>query len=137
MDRICPCSTPTSGCVGWKANATELCVSASRSIQQLRGFVVANNPLASFIQTLDSIADREADILVEHGRPVQITYGYIRAALRKGPADIPAILAAALRRNSAGSVIVSTRKRERLGRYAEISDAVDKSATSTPADEAQ
>jgi D-threo-aldose 1-dehydrogenase len=104
--------------------------------KRLRAFVVANNPLASFVQTLDSIADREADILVEHGRPLQITYGYISAALRKAPVDIPAILAAALRRNSAGSVIVSTRKRERLGRYAEISDAVDKAATSTPSSDA-
>jgi D-threo-aldose 1-dehydrogenase len=105
--------------------------------KRLRSFVVANNPLASFIQTLDSIAEREADILVEHGRPLQITYGYISAALRKGPADIPAILAAALRRNSAGSVIVSTRKRERLGQYAWISDAVDKAAMSAPSGQAQ
>ena len=105
--------------------------------KRLRSFVIGNNPLTSFIQTLDSIADREADVLTEHGRPLQITYGYISAALRKGPADIPATLAAALRRNSAGSVIVSTRKRKRLGQYAEISDAVDKAATSTPPSEAQ
>ena len=101
-------------------------------LKRLRSFVVENNPLASFIQTLDSIADREADALAEHGRPLQITYGYISAALRKGPADIPAALAAALRRNFAGSVIVSTCKRGRLKQYTEISDTVDKAATATP-----
>jgi len=105
--------------------------------KRLRNFLAANSPLATFVQTADSVADREADILLEHGRPLQITFGYVSAALRTGPVDIPAILAAALRRNFTGSVIVSTCKRERLRQYAEISEAVDTAETCTPSGEAQ
>jgi D-threo-aldose 1-dehydrogenase len=104
--------------------------------KRLGRFIAAGNPLASVIQTVDSIMDREADIL-EHHRPLQITYGYVSAAQRHGPVDVPAILASALRRNKSGSVIVSTRKLKRLRQYVEISDAVDKAPTSTPIGAAQ
>lgn len=93
--------------------------------RRLKRFLIAATPLASIIQTVDSIEDREADIVLEHDRPLQITYGYISAARRLGPVDVPTVLAAALHRNSRGSVIVSTRKLDRLGQYAEISDSVD------------
>lgn len=105
--------------------------------RRLGPFIASANPLASVIQTTDSIMEREADILPAHHRPLQITYGYVSAAQRHGPVDIPAVLAAALRRNKSGSVIVSTRKLKRLAQYAEISDAVDKTATSTPIGAAQ
>jgi D-threo-aldose 1-dehydrogenase len=104
---------------------------------RLGHFIAAANPLASVIQTMDSIMDREADILLKHHRPLQITYGYISAAKLHGPVDVPAVLAAALRRNKSGSVIVSTRKLKRLRRYAEISDVVDRATTSTPVSVAQ
>lgn len=93
---------------------------------KLPPFVASAHPLASFIQTVDSIAHREADVLIEHHRQLQITYGYISAARRNGPVDFSAVFAAALRRNKSGSILVSTRKPERLRQYAEISDLVDK-----------
>ena len=93
--------------------------------QRLLGFIVEDNPLAPFIQTRDSIDRHEADILTQHGRPMQLTYGYISAALRAGSTDVGSVLAQALRRNTAGSVIVSTRVRKRLAQYTVISDAAD------------
>jgi D-threo-aldose 1-dehydrogenase len=105
--------------------------------RRLRQFIAAPGPLTSIIQTVDSIKDREADIVLKHHRPLQITYGYISAAQRAGNADVPGILAAALCRNRSGSVIVSTGKLERLRQYAEISGAVDKAISSTPNNVAQ
>lgn len=94
--------------------------------QRLQGFLEANSPLAPIVQTLDSLAGREADALTRRGRPLQITYGYVRAATSAGPANVPAILQAALVRNSGGCVIVSTSKPERLAQYAGIAEAADK-----------
>jgi D-threo-aldose 1-dehydrogenase len=96
---------------------------------RLRPFVVSANRLASIIQTVDSIVGREADVVTAHHRPMQITYGYVSAAKRIGPVDVPAILAAALRRNTTGSVIVSTRNIRRLQQYAEISAAANAERT--------
>lgn len=94
----------------------------------------AGHPLAPIVQTLDSLAGREADQLVAHGRQLQITYGYVSAAARQRPVDVPAVLAAALRRNPAGCVIVSTRKPARMRQYAEIAVA-DALAARAPAPE--
>jgi aryl-alcohol dehydrogenase-like predicted oxidoreductase len=96
--------------------------------RRLRGVVESQSPLAPIVQTLDSLAGREADLLTRRGRPLQITYGYVRAAMRDGVADVPALLEAALRRNAAGCVIVSTGKRERLAQYAAIVEAADRAA---------
>jgi D-threo-aldose 1-dehydrogenase len=97
--------------------------------RRLKPFLTAFGPLTSIIQTADSISDREADVIRQCHRPLQITYGYVRAAQRNGPVDVRALLAGALRRNRCGSVIVTTRKPERLQYYASIADAVDKATT--------
>ncbi|WP_306768063.1 aldo/keto reductase [Bradyrhizobium sp. MOS002] len=88
---------------------------------RLRPFISRACPLAPVVQTLDSIAGQEANILTEYSRPMQITYGYVSAAKRAGLMDVPAVLAASLRRNATGTVIISTRKVRRLRQYAEIS----------------
>ncbi|MBV8663195.1 MAG: hypothetical protein JO107_08840 [Hyphomicrobiales bacterium] len=93
---------------------------------RLAGFLEPKSPLASIVQTIDSLAGREADALLRHGRPLQITYGYVRAAMRAGPTDVPAVLEAALRRNAEGCVIVSTSKPSRLAQFAAIAEAADK-----------
>jgi D-threo-aldose 1-dehydrogenase len=105
--------------------------------RRLRQFITAPSPLTAVIQTVDSLRDREADIIRQHHRPLQITYGYFRSAQRNGPVDVQALLAAALRRNRCGSVIVSTRKLERLQQYAAIVDAADNATTSNPIGMAQ
>ena len=92
--------------------------------QHLAPFLTPSTPLAAIVQTLDSLRGREADILPRHGRPLQITYGYISAALKEGGTpDVPALLAAALDRNPAGAVIVSTGRVERLAQFARIAGA--------------
>ena len=93
---------------------------------RLLPFVQSNNPLAAVVQSLDSNEQREADFVLNQGRPLQITFGYVSGARRKGPVDIAATLDAALRRNVDGSIIVSTSKPERMAQYAAISGASDK-----------
>ncbi len=77
--------------------------------------------LFDILQVEDSLLDREADVVVEGGRPLQITYGYIRQARSMGPpADPLAIIQGALARNPHGMVLVSTRRRKRLSALAAL-----------------
>ncbi len=85
---------------------------------RLEPFLAAASPLAVVVQTTDSLLDRQADIMLRYGRPLQITYGYVSDAIRNdGSVDVPTILARALARNSTGAVIVSTRNPGRLALY--------------------
>lgn len=88
---------------------------------RLEPFLATKSPLADFVQTTDSLDDRDADILPRHGRPLQITYGYVSAAkAQSANVDVAAILEAALKRNTGGAIIVSTRRPERLSLYARL-----------------
>lgn len=88
---------------------------------RLLPFLAAAPGLAPVVQVLDSLEEREADCLRSYGRPLQITYGYVSAARARGSTrSVPEILAAALRRNPGGAIIVSTTKPERLGQYARV-----------------
>jgi aryl-alcohol dehydrogenase-like predicted oxidoreductase len=85
---------------------------------RLAPFLAHGSALASLVQVLDSLDRREADLLPLHGRPLQITYGYVSAARARGDGrSVTEILAAALLRNPAGPLIVSTRRAERLAHY--------------------
>lgn len=90
--------------------------------RRLAPFLESASPLARVVQTVDSIAGREADAVSRAGRALQFTYGYLSAAGRVGATDADAILGKALQRNRTGSVIISTRKIERLPGYARIAD---------------
>jgi aryl-alcohol dehydrogenase-like predicted oxidoreductase len=98
------------------------CFGLAVDAARLRKFVAANDPLLALVQTEDSLRNREADALIDSGRKLQITYGYIRAALRSGVTDIGGVLEAALARNSSGSILVGTSRVARLRRYAELAD---------------
>jgi aryl-alcohol dehydrogenase-like predicted oxidoreductase len=104
---------------------------------RLKKFIEVLSTLTTVIQTVDSVRDCEADILRQHNRPLQITYGYFRAAQLSGPVDVQELLGAALRRNQYGSIIVSTRNAKRLQQYSAIADAVGSAATSAPIDSVQ
>lgn len=79
--------------------------------------------LAAITQLADSLEDREADLLAAHGRPMQITYGYVS---RGGAAtSVHERLVAALRRNADGAIIVSTRRIDRLPQYRDALAAAD------------
>jgi hypothetical protein len=88
---------------------------------RLKPFLAAASPLAVVVQTTDSLLGLEADIMLQYGRPLQITYGYVSDAMRRGGSvDVPTILAGALTRNSTGAVIVSTRHPKRMALYPEL-----------------
>ena len=77
------------------------------------------------LQVEDSLAGVEADVLTAAGLPLQITYGYLRLAGQARDTqqlDAPALLRAALARNSAGMVLVSTRKIERVRDLATLAE---------------
>lgn len=87
----------------------------------LSPFLESRSPLGRIVQTTDSLETRDADVLARHGRPMQITYGYVSDALRRNShADVPSVLSQALKRNREGAIIVSTRKPSRMGQYAEL-----------------
>lgn len=88
---------------------------------RLRPFLPTDGKLLRFVQTIDSLAGREADALVATGRPLQLTYGYVSAARTAGDdRPIATILSEALARNRNGAVIVSTRKADRVAQYPRI-----------------
>lgn len=83
--------------------------------ERVAPWVMSNHPLARVVQTRDSLDKRQADFLSECGRDFQFTYGYMAASRNGETAQSPAaILEKALQRNSVGSVIVSTRRAERI-----------------------
>lgn len=88
---------------------------------KLEPFLKQAPELASVVQVLDSLNGKEADILERYGKPMQITYGYLSAALASGDTTaVPEILAKALERNTQGSIIVSTKKISRLAQYQQL-----------------
>jgi aryl-alcohol dehydrogenase-like predicted oxidoreductase len=89
--------------------------------QHLEPFLAAASPLAAVLQAPDSLSEREADAILAHGRLLQITYGYVSRAIRRGePFEVRDVLSRALARNSTGAVIVSTARPERIALYASI-----------------
>ena len=91
----------------------------SGEMSRLSTFIDERNPLATVIQTSDSLDRHEADPVLKAGRPLQFTYGYVSAAQHRGGREPRAVLAGALARNATGSIVVSTRRTGRLGQYAE------------------
>jgi aryl-alcohol dehydrogenase-like predicted oxidoreductase len=80
----------------------------------------SDHALAQVVQTRDSLADHQANFLLEAGRALQFTYGYLSSMPpRSAACDACAVLRLALERNTRGSVIVSTRQKERLAMLAE------------------
>ena len=75
--------------------------------------------LCPVVQVRDSLSQRQADMLSKVGRPLQFTYGYL--ADPAGNAEtVERRLTAALLRNAEGSVLVSTRRIERVAVLARV-----------------
>jgi aryl-alcohol dehydrogenase-like predicted oxidoreductase len=70
--------------------------------------------LFDVLQVEDTLAACEADAVTETGRPLQITFGYLRGAATYPRPDSLMVMQAALARNQHGMVLVSTRQPERL-----------------------
>lgn len=81
---------------------------------RLPPFLASESPLAKIVQCSDSIEAHEADVLIQAGRPLQITFGYLSEATRHPNFCAEKTLAHALRRNSTGCILVSTGRPERI-----------------------
>lgn len=93
--------------------------------ERVEPFLATGRTLGQVIQMTDSLSGREADVLQEYGRPMQITYGYVSAAMsNRDPMPVREILRRALLRNISGAVIVSTKRRDRLAQYSEVAAEV-------------
>lgn len=89
-----------------------------------------NHPLAMVLQVRDSLDRREADLVRSRGRDLQITYGYLSSsATLPGAPGAAEILERALRRNAAGSILVSTRQLAHVGELAAV--AMNESKTTS------
>ena len=87
----------------------------------LESFLTMPEAPLEVIQVEDSLGRHEADVLLRHGRELQITFGYVRGARQAGDTtDFLAVLAGALDRNRYGAIIVTTSKEDRLGQYARL-----------------
>jgi D-threo-aldose 1-dehydrogenase len=79
--------------------------------------------LCQYVQVLDSLEGREADLLGRYGLPMQVTFGYVSGARKNGStASVEQILSDALKRNKDGAILVSTLKPERMKQYARIAE---------------
>lgn len=84
-------------------------------------------PLAGILQVKDSLENHEADLVTQSGRRLQITYGYFSSSAQRGSSFSPErVLLGALARNSRGTVLVSTRKLNRLKTLVEIAEREDR-----------
>ncbi len=100
-----------------KVRAYGLALTADR----LAPFLAQSDPLCGLVQMYDSLEEKQADILTGHGKPLQITYGYVSAARQAGSElGVKDILRRALARNPDGAIIVSTTREERLPQYGQI-----------------
>ena len=82
-----------------------------------------NHPLAMVLQVRDSLNRKEADTVRLHGRDLQITFGYFSSsATSHSSPKVAEILEGALRRNTTGSVLVSTRQLAHLYQLAAIEE---------------
>ena len=87
----------------------------------LRPFLQARSGLCRIVQVLDTLDGREADILGQYGKPLQITYGYVSGAFKQGgDMTVTQILTEAMARCPHSAIIVSTTKPGRMAQYASL-----------------
>lgn len=81
----------------------------------LEPWLRAGHPLANVLQIKDSLGRHDANAVLRSGRTFQFTYGYLSSEIGEGVAVPPGdLVCKALSRNKQGSILVSTRKAERI-----------------------
>lgn len=89
----------------------------------LEPWIQTDHPLALVLQTPDNLETRTAKFILECGRNLQFTYGYLSSRSGDGLGESATeVIRKALLRNAHGAVVVSTRRAERvqqLARYEE------------------
>ena len=99
------------------------------------GPLLSNKALGMVLQVRDSFEGREADLVTKQGRELQITYGCLSSSRPSSAAkDVAARIETALRRNVTGSVLVSTRRLDRIQQLAEIAKNAESKSQSAPSD---
>ena len=84
-------------------------------------WLLTGHPLARVIQTQDSLDKRQADFMLSSDRCLQFTYGYLSSQPQADQAIDPELtLRNALARNVTGSVIVATRRADRIAKLARL-----------------
>ena len=92
----------------------------------MENWLSIDHPLGMVLQVRDSLDRREADHVSYHGRDLQITYGYLSVSSPlSGSLAATAILERAMRRNTTGSILVSTRQMARLSELAAVAERDD------------
>jgi aryl-alcohol dehydrogenase-like predicted oxidoreductase len=83
-------------------------------------WIQQHHPISQVIQMHDTVAGGNDDVVRSIGRPIQFTYGYLRDAERGATGSDTMRLA--LQRNKTGSVLVSTRRVERISELALVAE---------------
>lgn len=78
----------------------------------IKPWLSSNHSLAAVLQTRDDLLTKQANFILESGRLLQFTYGYLSSIKADESADD--IIREALLRNTQGSVVVSTRHPDRI-----------------------
>lgn len=74
-------------------------------------FIGNHSGLDNVIQTKDCVEQHEADFLIQSGRKLQFTYGYLSSSkIRNMHMPFSSILKKAFQRNTEGSIIISSNK---------------------------
>jgi aryl-alcohol dehydrogenase-like predicted oxidoreductase len=82
-----------------------------------------HHPIAKILQVLDADGGLATRRLLDAGRVPQITYGCLKSARRSDPSvPIAVAVESALRRNSRGSVLISTRSISHLRELARLAE---------------
>ncbi len=78
----------------------------------IKPWLSSNHPLATMLQTRDDLMTKQANFILESGRQLQFTYGYLSSINANESAN--GIIREALLRNTQGSIVVSTRHPDRI-----------------------
>jgi aryl-alcohol dehydrogenase-like predicted oxidoreductase len=89
--------------------------------QNIIPFLENNNPLNNIIQTKDSINFCQADYLKKYNRNLQFTYGYI-SSYNNIDIEINKIITIALERNKYGSLIFTSKDKEKFNNLVKIAN---------------
>jgi len=77
--------------------------------------ILKKHSLARIIQCKDSLDMKEADLILQQGRPLQFTFGYLSSSAQRLERETgQRILAQTLKRNKTGTVLVSTKHNKRI-----------------------
>ena len=90
------------------------------SASKIENWVASDHPFCRVIQTKDSIVRHDADFVLSAGRRLQFTYGYLNGPHDRRPTTVSCV-ERALKRNSSGSVVISSRRIHRVSQLAGVS----------------